>query len=181
MSAHRNAAWLALIGMGFVTVCVPAHATAQSEPSSNRDSLSQPFASARPYLVALSVADARGMHRWYSEALGFHTLRAPYSPVPGVVAAFLELNGFRLELLQLSGSRSRVTAMPDSSNSASLHGFVKLGLSVDDVDRATGALRAHGVRPFFGPASDTAFRVRHALFRDPEGNVVQLFRPLPAN
>ena len=69
--------------------------------------------------------------------------------------------------------------MPDSTNSVSLHGFVKLGFAVTDVDSALAALAARGVRPSFGPANDATFRVRHALLRDPEGNELQLFQPLP--
>lgn len=132
-----------------------------------------------PYLVALSVADVRAMHRWYREALGFRSSREPYVPAPGVVIGFLENDGFHLELVQRDGSRRRVEALPDSTDEISLHGFVKLGFAVADVDSALAALAARGVRPFFGPANDTTFRVRHALIRDPERNVIQLFQPLP--
>jgi catechol 2,3-dioxygenase-like lactoylglutathione lyase family enzyme len=137
------------------------------------------FTSARPYLVALSVADVKASVAWYSEKLGFRIDRAPYNPVPGIGIAFLEKNGFHLEIIQSDGSAPRGPALPKRDNDVSLRGIVKLAFVVEDVDAAAASLRAQGVAFLMAPTNDPDFGVRFLMIRDPDENVIQIFQLLP--
>ena len=132
-----------------------------------------------PYLIAISVANLDSSIAWYRTLLGFRVSHAPYEPVRGLRIAFLIRGDFRLELLQAANSRPRRLALPDSSRDISLQGFTKLGFKVPNITAAADRFRQRGVPFVFGPALDTAFHERHFIVADPDGNLVQLFQPMP--
>jgi lactoylglutathione lyase len=53
-----------------------------------------------------------------------------------------------------------------------------LVLSVDDVDEACGRLRAAGVALLDSPQNRDAWGIRSAHFRDPDGNLIEIYAPL---
>jgi lactoylglutathione lyase len=53
-----------------------------------------------------------------------------------------------------------------------------LVLAVDDVDAVYARLRARGVEFTGPPANQDAWGIRAAHFRDPDGNLLELFSPL---
>jgi catechol 2,3-dioxygenase-like lactoylglutathione lyase family enzyme len=136
-----------------------------------------PPAALTPYLVALSVANVDSAYAWYRQMLGFEEMRPPYAPIPGLRIAFLIRSDFRLELIEAAHSRPRRAALPDSTRDISLQGFTKLAFRVPDVDATAAMFRARGVPLVFGPASDSAFRERHFIVADPDGNLLQFFQP----
>jgi predicted enzyme related to lactoylglutathione lyase len=53
-----------------------------------------------------------------------------------------------------------------------------LVLAVDDVDRFAGELTANGVKLLSPPEDRPDWGIRTAHFRDPEGNLVEMYAPL---
>lgn len=51
-------------------------------------------------------------------------------------------------------------------------------LSVDDVDPVYSALKAHGVRFVDEPKNQDVWGIRAMHFRDPDGNLIEVFSPL---
>ncbi|MEQ7127853.1 VOC family protein [Actinopolymorpha sp. B11F2] len=58
---------------------------------------------------------------------------------------------------------------------------VALVFRVDDVDRTAQAMRAMGVAVIAGPKDQPGWGIRTLHLRDPDGNVVELNSPLPAD
>jgi glyoxylase I family protein len=137
-------------------------------------------APATPFLVALSVADLDRSMAWYGRHLGFSVLERRSFPELKLSLAFLERDGFRLELVALDGSRDRREAAPDPANEATLRGYVKLGFLQADIDPTLARLRAAGVPVVVGPFDEPERGLRSAIVTDPDGNLVQLFERLPA-
>ena len=152
-------------------------AAASSAKLAAQESAATAAATVTPYLVALSVANLDSSAAWYQTMLGFGVMRAPYQPVPRLRIAFLTRDDFRIELIQARNSRPRRLALPDTASEISLQGFVKLGFRVADIAAAADRFRQHRVPFVFGPAADSAFRERHFIVTDPDGNLVQLFEP----
>lgn len=133
---------------------------------------------ARPFLVALSVGDLDRSIGWYGRHLGFKLIERRRFEDYHLSLAFMEAGGFRLELVQLDGSKPRRTAQPDPDNSASLQGLAKLGFMVDDPDAVVAAMKDAGTPVVVAPQSDVERGLRSAIVADPDGNAVQLFRKL---
>jgi methylmalonyl-CoA/ethylmalonyl-CoA epimerase len=161
---------------GLRTTLVLAVLAIPSRPLAGQDSAAA-AAPLAPYLMAISVSNLDSTVSWYRTLLGFRVMRAPYAPVPGLRIAFLIRDDFRLELLEAAGSGPRRLALPDTTRDISLQGFTKLAFQVTGIDSLASRLRQRGVRFVFGPATDTAFRIRHFIVADPDGNLIQLVQP----
>ena len=55
-----------------------------------------------------------------------------------------------------------------------------LVVEVDDVDRAVADLKRRGASAVTEPVDRAAWGVRTAHFRDPDGNLIEINRPLPS-
>jgi lactoylglutathione lyase len=132
-----------------------------------------PFRGMRPYLVAISVEHLDHSIAWYSNALGLRLVRRMGSPKEEIEVAFLECEGFRLELVELKGS-----VRPDlvSGNPASVRGIGKFAFQVDDLDGTVGELGRRGVS-LANEFRDSATGKRSSVIvKDPDGNWVQFFQ-----
>lgn len=130
-------------------------------------------ASVRPYVVALSVADLDRSIEFYGKHFGFAEVERLAIPPEGSALAFLARDGFRIELVQVTGSVPRVT--PDPANDATLRGLVKLGFAVTEIDALTERLRGAGVPVIVAPFDDTKRGFRGGIVRDPDGNMIGLY------
>jgi hypothetical protein len=94
------------------------------------------LATARPYLVSLSVANLDTSVRWYRDMLGFRETRRLNLPDSSLRIGFLELNGFRLELIEFKDSVSSAairSKFPAVDDQAKVQGFCKLAFAVTNV------------------------------------------------
>jgi lactoylglutathione lyase len=126
-------------------------------------------------LVNLYTHDIEAGQRFYRDLLGFtETFRTPAEGTPSHVE--LVLNGFKVGLGTVEAARRvhGVEAVPGSP-------AMVIVVWTDDVDRACADLTAAGV-PALQPPHDTGNNNRTALFRDPDGNLVEIvakLRPSP--
>ena len=135
-------------------------------------------ASARPYLLSLSVANLDATASWYRDVLGFREVRHLELPDYRLRIRFLELNGFRLELIQYQDSVSLASIQskfPNVEDRARVHGFGKLAFAVDDLAAAARALKDKKVKLLRDVSRDEATGDRWMLIEDPEGNWLQFF------
>ena len=121
-------------------------------------------------LVVLFVADLERARTFYQDTLGFALSFEDKD------SAYFELEGASLLLLTIAGaqdllSREAVAAQHPTQSSSQLVAFV------DDVDAVYADLVAQGVE-FVREPVDRAWGMRTAHFRDPDGNIWEIARPV---
>jgi catechol 2,3-dioxygenase-like lactoylglutathione lyase family enzyme len=129
-----------LVVMGTVTQAAGPEYKAESK---------SPLATAHPYLMSLSVADLDVSVRWYCEMLGFRETRRLNMPNSSLRISFLELNGFRLELVEFKNSVSLAAIQakfPTVDDRAKVQGFDKLAFAVTSVRDVAASLKSKKVK-----------------------------------
>jgi catechol 2,3-dioxygenase-like lactoylglutathione lyase family enzyme len=134
--------------------------------------------SLRPYLVALSVASLDVSVKWYEEMLGFKMLRRIEEPKYDVRIAFLELNGFRLELFEKKNSLDLKRLLPEPKDEDMVHGFRKLAFTVENIEGFAAALKNKKVKFLYGVTEDREEKQKWFIVADCDGNWLQFFEPM---
>ena len=128
----------------------------------------------RGTFFALSVADLDHIASWYSENLGFDIDKQGQAPNAPVKFAMLSRDGAVLEVLQLASAKSRADwGLP--AEARDVHGILKLGFIVRDVDALFALARERKLEIFFPLVDAKDVPMRTFALKDPEGNIVQLF------
>lgn len=130
--------------------------------------------------VMIGVFNFEETIQWYKEKLGFREERRwTVKELPGVQLAYLELNGFRIEVV--SSSKGKALPIPSDfvEHIAETKGYAHLCFRVDDVDAVMAELNRRGV-PTFVPATDypRGAERRVGFIKDNSGNVIELAGPL---
>jgi catechol 2,3-dioxygenase-like lactoylglutathione lyase family enzyme len=114
--------------------------------------------------TVIFVRDMAAMRRFYEDILGFPLLR---ELSPGWIE-------YRVGANTLALARPRLTAAdaPTPKGSASLQLAFKV--SAAEVDRCADELVRQGVN-LLSPPTDQAFGHRTLFFRDPDGNLLEVF------
>lgn len=114
--------------------------------------------------TVIFVRDMAAMRHFYEDLLGFPLLR---ELSPGWIE-------YRIGANTLALARPRLTAAdaPTPSGSASLQLAFKV--SVPEVDQCADELARQGVT-LLSPPTDEAFGHRTLFFRDPDGNLLEIF------
>jgi catechol 2,3-dioxygenase-like lactoylglutathione lyase family enzyme len=127
------------------------------------------------YMV-LAVEDIAAMREWYCRVLGFTLLRTGRMEPLAAEFAILEGHGVRLELgLHLGGRPRRLPVLPSPEFMDQL-GWRVLTFHADDLAALGAHLEAHGVDLAWA-AKRIAPGICSTLFRDPEGNLINVFGP----
>ncbi len=115
--------------------------------------------------------------RFYSEVIGLQLkLR-----VPGDVYAELEAGQQDQRRLVLGLYQRRLMSEvigADYAPAAPRTDRVVIGFAVDDVDAAHAELRERGAETATNPHDQEAWGLRVAHVRDPDGNLIELYRPI---
>jgi len=159
---------------------VPALAACAPPTTPGLHGTTSATAGARPVWVGISVPDVDASARWYQDKLHFTVARRMELPDHKLRIAFLALEGFTLELIELQGSVALDTlrSRPPEVARDQLQGFQKIGFQIRDVDRLAAELMRGGVSLVMAPTDDPPFGQRFFLVRDNAGNLLQFFQPL---
>ncbi len=130
---------------------------------------------AGPHFLALSVKELEPMARWYTTTFDLTLLKDLPAPDGATHTRILGSSELLVELSQHGRARSLQEYAGAPTPGFLVHGFFKAGLFVKDLDRAVEALKTRGVTSFGSAQSDPPTGLRWVLFRDPGGNVLQLF------
>jgi catechol 2,3-dioxygenase-like lactoylglutathione lyase family enzyme len=136
------------------------------------------LATGRPYLASLSVANLDGAVRWYSDVLGFRETRRLDLPDHALRIGFLQLNGFRLELIEFKGSVAMTaiqSKFPGVDDRAKVQGFGKLGFAVRDIEAAASSLRAKKAKFVRDVTHEKETGETWLMIEDMDGNCLQFF------
>jgi hypothetical protein len=133
-----------------------------------------PAMTATGSFFALSVADVRASAKWYSENLGLAVvMEAP--KFEKATAIVLEGGGLIVELIQHDDAAPLSTAAPGLKSNILLHGVVKAGAIVADLDGTIATLRLRNVKIAFGPYPAKANQRANVIIQDNAGNLIQFF------
>ena len=152
-----------------------AGSTAGSEDKAEGQS---PLATARPYLISLSVANLDFSVRWYREMLGFREIRRLTISGSSLRISFLEMNGFRLELIEFKDSVSLAaiqSKFPAVDDRAKVQGFDKLAFAVTSVTDAAASLKSKKVKFVREVTQEKETGERWFIIEDVDGNWLQFF------
>ncbi|MEQ8394504.1 VOC family protein [Thalassobaculum sp.] len=114
--------------------------------------------------TVIFVRDMAAMRRFYEGVLGFALLRE-------LSAGWIEYRVGANTLALATPSRTAADA-PVPAGSAALQLAFKV--PVADVDRCANELAQHGIT-LLSPPTDQAFGHRTLFFRDPDGNLLEIF------
>ena len=132
-----------------------------------------------PYLVGISVADVDSSIKWYEENLGFKTVKRMELPQYDLRLAFLELNGFRVELVENKKSFSIKKYVPDYQDGSGLpQGMAKIGFLVNKIEPIAESLKKRGIPFVVELREDKEFAVKFFIILDNSGNLIQYFQKL---
>lgn len=115
--------------------------------------------------IALYTGDLARLREFYVDMLGLPQIGA----FPGGRIIFIEIGGTAIELIAREGWSGTDTGS-----------WQHLALEVEDVDAAYAELSALGIAFHVLPKSvpEEHPSARIAFFKDPEGNILELFQPL---
>lgn len=124
--------------------------------------------------VTLSVSDVDRVSQWYANVLGFKihdrfTLTRPDNQKIQVVR--VEIPGLQMDISQFPGSTS-----PDRSGER--QGWRHLAIQVNNVEQSYQRLQKQGIQFLAKPLIYNPPGYRIAFFRDPEGNILELYQDL---
>jgi catechol 2,3-dioxygenase-like lactoylglutathione lyase family enzyme len=125
---------------------------------------------------AITVPDLDASANWYAEKLGLrvvknHVLRADYK----AAVTILQGNGFAVELIWLDDSVPLSSIDPKLKGPQNVHGLLKAGLFVNDLDDTLSALKSRNVTMAFQMFYDKSMDCRTFAIRDNNGNILQFF------
>ena len=91
---------------------------------------------------------------------------------------------FLIELIHHRDAKPLAQWSPEANRTFLAHGIFKVGIYVDEFDRALAHLREQQVDFAGDVRDDSRYGLRFILFRDPDGNYLQLYgdlAPAPAS
>jgi catechol 2,3-dioxygenase-like lactoylglutathione lyase family enzyme len=123
---------------------------------------------------ALTVSDIDGIAAWYTANLGFRVELRSEGKDGGPRGAILVRDGARLELLEFASAKPR-TAWELPANAEQIHGILKIGFEVANIETLFAAAVEQHLDVFFPLVTPPGSQLRTFGLRDPDGNIVQFF------
>jgi len=127
-----------------------------------------------PHHFTISVADISETVKWYTEKLGFRLIKQFQKKEMNAEIAFMELNGFYIEIFHLPESEPLPEFSKNPLKSLAVQGLKYFAFGVDCLDDAVEELRQRGVQFLVGPALGASSH-KYALFQDNNGVAIELF------
>ena len=168
---------MARIARWSVVALVSALAVAQpAQKETKMNSEAKPVFKANGGFVAITVPDLDESAKWYAEKLGLkivknHAMR----PDNKAAVTILQGNGFAVELIWLADAAPLSKVAPQTKGPQDVHGILKSGIFVDDLDATLKELKSRNVTMAFDTFYDKSMDCRMFAIRDNNGNILQFF------
>lgn len=171
---------MAKIATWCVSVLLSAVAVSQTPQTgmtkAKMDADPKPVFTAHGGFVAITVPDLDVSARWYAEKLGLkivknHAMR----PDNKAAVTVLEGSGFAVELIWLADAQPLSKTAPQLQGPQDVHGILKSGVFVDDLDATLKELKSRNVTLAFDTFYDKSMDCRMFAIRDNNGNILQFF------
>ncbi len=119
-----------------------------------------------PYFSAIIVSDVENSVEWYSQVFSAEVVARYDNEERGFKIVNLDAGNFLIELLELRDAKAKVGRS---------QGFFKTGFLVDDILTWEKHLKKLNVEFHGDMAYDEKIKKRMLIFKDPDGNYLQLF------
>jgi methylmalonyl-CoA/ethylmalonyl-CoA epimerase len=137
-----------------------------------------PLSSLKSHHVALSVSNFEETIQWYQEKLGFKVGVRRKLPQLSTQQAFLELNGFSIEIFARQNSVR--TQLPPATvpDDLLVQGYKHIALVVDDLDAAAAEFKRRKIEFLWEPRVDKDLRLKLCFIKDNNGNLIEIVQKL---
>ena len=130
-----------------------------------------------PYSITFSVSDLQGMTEWYSNVLGFKILDKKDYPQFKTSLVFLQLNGYRVELIKDGNAKDKLPKRLDPPAQTSIIGQSQFCFYSDNIDQIEKELIDKKVKIVW-KFQNEELNVKFIFIRDPEDNLIQFLQRL---
>lgn len=155
--------------------------TSEAESSVIERPNPDPLAQIRAEHVMISTANYDETIEWYTEKLGFQVVQEwTVSEFEGVQLAYIELNGFIIEVVSTPEAFQEEAVPGDLATALSDRGYGHLAFLAADVDAVAEELEARGVSLAVPPTSFPDAGRRLIFIQDNNGNYIEFLTPLAA-
>lgn len=134
------------------------------------------LATIKPYSVTLSVQNLEEVAAWYKEKLGFKEVKAKEYPEFGTALKFLELNGYRVEIIK-DGSAGPGLVRPDPPKHTGTFGVSQFAFETKRLDALEKELAERNVNVVW-KFENADLGAKFLFVRDPAGNLIQFLQRL---
>ena len=147
-----------------------------SQTGTKMSSDTKPVFKANGGFVAITVPDLDASAKWYVENLGLRIVKNhAMRPDNKAAVTILQGNGFAVELIWLADAAPLAKVAPQAKGAQDIHGILKSGLFVDDLDATLKELKSRNVTMAFDTFYDKSMDCRMFAIRDNNGNILQFF------
>ena len=124
--------------------------------------------------VMISVPNYQETLQWYQEKLNA-TIEKEWTvdELPDLQLAYLDINGFRIEVVGTTQARSGMPDMSDFEEALRTTGVGHFCFRVDSVDDAISELNKKGVTTFIEAFDAPQVGVRVGFVKDNNGNIIE--------
>jgi catechol 2,3-dioxygenase-like lactoylglutathione lyase family enzyme len=151
---------------------LPTPLLAQTQPKSSLNSIQADH-------IMLRVPNFEETMQWYKDKFGFReVIRWKEPSLPGVDLAYLELNGFRLEILGGGEAQQAIADPTDVAAHTRFQGYRHLCFRTNDVDATLAELNRRGVSTFAEAYDYQPIGRRLAFVLDNNGNAIEFSGPM---
>lgn len=126
-----------------------------------------------PRLVAISVADIDNSIGWYARILNFEVTQRYDFPEDNMSIAFMNRDGFEIELIELANSAPYNA--PNNANPSSRRGFNKLAFQSNDIASLHERVVSKGATMQTSLRGSNRTNEQYFIMLDPDGNWIQVF------
>ncbi len=143
------------------------------------DPKNHPLDGMQPDHVCIGVQDIEAAIAWYRKILGFeidHRWSVP--ELPGFQFAYIQKNGYRIELIDSGGDVSGEPENLAFNEFLRLRGFSHVCFRVESVDAATTEVEDRGIKIDVPPTDFPDNGRRISFFRDLDGNYIEFAGPM---
>ncbi|MBD3885767.1 VOC family protein [Phormidium tenue FACHB-886] len=147
---------------------------AQAQTTSAATSLAR----LQPHHIALSVPNLDETIQWYQDKLGFTTTLRRELPQFSTRQAFLELNGFRIEVFERENSARTLQSPVNVPDDLLTQGYKHIAFAVDDINAIARELQQRNVEFALEPVADEELGLIVCFIKDNNSNLIELVQEL---
>ncbi|MBF2007950.1 MAG: VOC family protein [Chlorogloeopsis fritschii C42_A2020_084] len=133
----------------------------------------------RLFYVSISTPDIDRAVKWYQEKLGYQIFTRKDFPDFGTRIAVLELDDFRLELIEQNGSVPISPPRNDPPAHTNIQGISQFALLVDNLDAKIAELKSKGIETLWVKRVDYDLQLSFQFIKDCDGNLIQFVELMP--
>jgi methylmalonyl-CoA/ethylmalonyl-CoA epimerase len=135
-----------------------------------------PLLDIKPYAITMLVPNIETAAAWYGEILGFKVDKTKSYPQFNTRLAFLERDGFRVELIE-DGAAKPGPVRADAPAHTAIHGFSQFMFKTADLAKVKAKLATKGM-PIHFEFENAELGVKFFFIRDPNMNFIAFVQRL---